>query len=94
MTMQEMLDLLAAWKKPGGPTPDQPKPNTYKTVTEARALLDEAERVVEQAVLDLHEAAGRFATINEVDPQGCSELTREAAHRADAFLTKLRKEKG
>lgn len=39
-----------------------------------------------KAALDLHEAAGRFACISKLNPQGCSELTREAAVRADTAL--------
>ena len=39
-----------------------------------------------RAALDLHEAAGRFSCIDKLDPKGVSELTREAARRADAAL--------
>ena len=33
------LDLLATWRKPGGPTPKQEMPNTYKTVVAAAATI-------------------------------------------------------
>jgi hypothetical protein len=39
-----------------------------------------------QAALDLHEAAGRFASHAELNMAGCSFLTRGAARRADAAL--------
>ncbi len=50
------------------------------------ASFDRLREVLKQAALDLHEAAGRFATINKLDAKRCSELTREAARRADAAL--------
>jgi len=43
----EQLLLLAAWRKPGGPTPKEKQPNTYKVATEAATTL-----AAQQAELD------------------------------------------
>ncbi len=47
----ERLRLLEAWRKPGGPTPKEKMPNTYKTVKEAadalETLMEHAEAMAE-----------------------------------------------
>ena len=59
----------------------------WREITRAAiAALSPDERLIEalkQAALDLHEAAGRFACIGKLNAQACSELTREAARRAE-----------
>lgn len=49
------------------------------------ALLREA---LKRAALDLHEAAGRFGCIKALNANTCSDLTREAAVRADKALSR------
>lgn len=74
------------------------KADTWETAPHAPASASDGgsdalvERVaLKQAALDLHEAAGRFAVIEKLDPKGCSELTRAAARRADAALSTIPK---
>lgn len=45
MNLIERLRLLAAWRKPGGPTPTERKPSTYATCIEA---ITEIERLTAQ----------------------------------------------
>lgn len=44
----ERLELVAAWRKPAGPTPKEEMPNTYKTVTDAIAAIREFEAALQQ----------------------------------------------
>jgi hypothetical protein len=66
---------------------DQPVPAPRGSGNKERRIAT-LEAALKQAALDLHEAAGRFSCISKISAKGCSELTREAAHRAEAALNK------
>jgi len=92
----ERMQILAAWLKPGGATPDEPIPDKYSTLVEAIAQLESLRSQVE----GLRTALGRIerggtsvlfdAALNDdpINPDVLQEIVKDASSALSSTVLK------
>lgn len=94
--LKARLELIAAWHKPGGPTPKEGMPNRTKTCLEAATAITDLEALVGE----LGEALRPYLAVLAEKPQKANWTDRYCDARdqlesvARATLAKLEKARG
>lgn len=101
--LKARLQLIAAWHKPGGPTPKEGMPNRTKTCLEAAQAITDLEALVGElgeALRELEQTEADYRHMHDLHGSGSFKTgrrwdwMRRAGDKARATLAKLEKARG